>query len=620
MSLMTLLNAHMAYGERPLLEQAQLTIDAGERLGLIGRNGTGKSTLLSILAGKTSLDEGQVQCRDGLRLSLVEQEPALPVAATLLESLLLRATPRVGGNENPVTDEREHWRLESRLEEFLHRFGLTGGEDPAACSGGERKRAALALALALQPDLLLLDEPTNHLDIEGIERLEDLLHRVPAAIVITHDRAFLDRVTTRIVELDRGVLRSYPGNFSAYEQRKGEELAAEDTARRRFEKFWQQEEVWIRKGVEARRTRNEGRVRRLERLRVERAARRDRIGNIRLSLDAGERSGNLVSEFDQVTKRFAGPALIENLSMRIMRGDRVGLIGANGAGKSTLIRLILGELQPDSGTVRLGTRLNIAYFDQLRARLDVDATLAEAISPGSDWVQLGSERKHIVSYLEEFLFPAQRAQSPVRMLSGGERNRLLLARLFAQPANLLVLDEPTNDLDIQSLELLEERLQDYKGTLLLVSHDRRFLDNVVTQTLAAEGNGLWREYVGGYSDFLHQREARVAAPAGPAKQSPPRESARPGVSGERPTKTRGRLSYMEERELAGLPREIESLEQEQADLTARMSQPDYHRLGAELLRGDRKRLVELEGLLMSRFARWEMLETLRAMSQKPPGA
>lgn len=617
MSLMTLLNAQLAFGERPLLEQAQFTIDAGERLGLIGRNGTGKSTLLNVLAGRTALDSGQVQRREGLRLGLVEQEPQLPSVDTLQESLLLRATMQQAWNDSSPADERDHWRLESRLEEFLHRFGLTGSRESSGCSGGERKRAALALALALQPDLLLLDEPTNHLDIEGIERLEDLLHKVPAAIVITHDRAFLDRVTTRILELDRGLLRSYPGNFSAYEQRKGEELAAEDTARRRFEKFWQQEEVWIRKGIEARRTRNEGRVRRLEQLRVERAARRDRIGNIRLSLDAGERSGDLVSEFDKVSKRFAGPPLIENLSMRIMRGDRVGLIGPNGAGKSTLIRLILGELPPDTGTVRLGTRLNIAYFDQLRTRLETDATLAEAISPGSDWVQLGSERRHIVSYLEEFLFPAHRAQSPVRMLSGGERNRLLLARLFAQPANLLVLDEPTNDLDIQSLELLEERLQDYQGTLLLVSHDRRFLDNVVTQTLAAEGDGVWREYVGGYSDFLRQRNSTSAERDLQPLHPSARQAVSAGPSVEKAVKTRDRLSYKEERELAALPQEIETLELEQAELTARMSQPDYHRLGGETLKVDRKRLAELDELLLQRFARWEVLEGRRARQQSP---
>ncbi len=524
MSLITLLNAHIAFGERPLLDAAQLTLQAGERLGLIGRNGTGKSTLLAVLAAKTPLDDGELQRREGLRLGLVEQEPQLPAAETLQDSLLLRAKACAAWSDGAPADEREHWRLESRLEEYLHRFGLTGATSPAGCSGGERKRAALALALALQPGLLLLDEPTNHLDIEAIERLEELLLKVPAAIVITHDRAFLDRVTTRIIELDRGVLRSYPGSFAAYEQRKDEELAAEATARRRFEKFWQQEEVWIRKGVEARRTRNEGRVRRLEQLRRERATRRDRLGNIRFALNAGERSGDLVAELDGVSKRFAARPLIEGLSMRIMRGDRIGLIGPNGAGKSTLIRLILGELAPDAGTVRLGTRLNIAYFDQLRAQLDPGATLADAISPGSDWVQLGSERKHIVSYLGEFLFPAQRAKSPISMLSGGERNRLLLARLFAQPANLVILDEPTNDLDIESLELLEERLQDYQGTLLLVSHDRRFLDNVVTQTLAAEGNGLWREYAGGYSDYLQQRPptpvGRATRPARPPRGMP----------------------------------------------------------------------------------------------------
>jgi ABC transport system ATP-binding/permease protein len=612
MSLITLLNAHIAFGELPLLDEAQLTVLAGERLGLIGRNGTGKSTLLSVLAGKTPLDGGVLQRREGLRLTLVEQEPQLPPGESLRDSLLLRATACEAWSDRAPAVEREHWRLESRLEEFLHRFGLTGVTSPASCSGGERKRAALALAFALQPDLLLLDEPTNHLDIEAIERLEELLLKVPAGIVVTHDRAFLDRVTTRIIELDRGVLRSYPGSFAAYEQRKDEELAAENTARRRFEKFWQQEEVWIRKGVEARRTRNEGRVRRLEQLRIERATRRDRLGSIRFAVDAGERSGDLVVEFDRVSKRFATRPLIEGLSMRIMRSDRIGLIGANGAGKSTLIRLILGELAPDAGTVRLGTRLNIAYFDQLRAQLDLSMTLADAISPGSDWVQLGSERKHIVSYLGEFLFPAQRAKSPISMLSGGERNRLLLARLFAQPANLVILDEPTNDLDVESLELLEERLQDYQGTLLLVSHDRRFLDNVVTQTLAAEGNGVWREYVGGYSDYLQQRPPMPAGPANAADQKPARHASRDRSAGEPPTKTRTRLSYKEERELTALPGEIESLEREQTELTARMSEPDYHRVGGERLRGDRERLAELEKLLLEKFGRWESLEEQRA--------
>jgi ATP-binding cassette subfamily F protein uup len=612
MSLITLLNAQIAFGERPLLEKAQLTVQAGERLGLIGRNGTGKSTLLGVLAGITRLDGGEVQRREGLRLVLVEQETQLPPAETLQDSLLLRAKACAAWSDGMPADEREHWRLESRLEEFLHRFGLSGVTAASSCSGGERKRAELALALALQPDLLLLDEPTNHLDIEAIERLEELLFKVPAAIVITHDRAFLDRITTRIIELDRGVLRSYSGSFAAYEQRKDEELAAEDTARRRFEKVWQQEEAWIRKGIEARRTRNEGRVRRLEQLRIERAARRDRLGNMRLTLDAGERSGDLVVEFDRVSKRFAGRPIVEDLSLQITRGDRIGLIGPNGAGKSTVIRLMLGELTPDAGAVRLGTRLSIAYFDQLRAQLDPNATLAAAISPGSDWVQLGSERKHIASYLEEFLFPAQRAKSPISMLSGGERNRLLLARLFAQPANLVILDEPTNDLDIESLELLEERLQDYKGTLLLVSHDRRFLDNVVTQTLAAEGNGLWREYAGGYSDYLQQRPPLDRAIK--AGQTPARPGSRDRAAGESPVKTRTRLSYKEERELAALPEEIESLEREQTELTVRMSEPDYHRLGGERARDDRKRLAELEARLLERFARWESLEEQRARS------
>ena len=608
MSLVTLRDAHIAFGDRPLLDGAQLSVLAGEHLGLIGRNGSGKSTLLAVLAGHASLDEGQLQRRDGLRLALVEQEPELPVADSLLDSLLLRArlasTHGAGAAKSP-TDEREHWRMGSRLEEFLHRFGLSGITSPATSSGGERKRAALALALALQPDLLLLDEPTNHLDIDAIERLEDLLLKVPAAIVITHDRAFLDRVTTRIIELDRGVLRSYPGSFSAYEQRKDEALAAEDTARRQFEKFWRQEEAWIRKGVEARRTRNEGRVRRLERLRLERAARRERLGNIRLTLNAGERSGELVAELEGVSKRFNGRPLIEGLSLRIMRGDRVGLIGANGTGKTTLIRLILGDLAPDAGNVRLGTRLSIAYFDQLRAQLDPDATLAEAISPGSDWIVSGTDRKHVVSYLGEFLFPAQRAQSPVRLLSGGERNRLLLARLFSQPANLIVLDEPTNDLDIESLELLEQRLQDYAGTLLLVSHDRRFLDNVVTQTVVAEGNGLWREYPGGYGDYLQQRPPAAGTPA----RAAPERSTDTAAS-----KARVRLGYKEQRELAALPAEIEVLEGEQAQLTALMSTPEYHRLGGERLRGDRKRLAELEALLLQKFARWEWLEEQRTRS------
>ena len=603
MSLITLFDAQLAFGDRPLLDGAELSVRPGERPGLIGRNGTGKSTLLGVVAGNIQLDEGELHRRDGLRVLLVEQEPQLPAAPTLRQSLLQRAATAYAAQSGNATDE-ETWRTPSRLAEFLDRFELDPDSSPATASGGERKRAALALALTLQPDLLLLDEPTNHLDIAGIERLEELLLKVPAAIVITHDRAFLDRVTTRIIELDRGALRSYPGNFAAYEERKAGELLAEQIARRRFEKFWQQEEVWIRKGVEARRTRNEGRVRRLEHLREERAARRDRIGNIRMSLDAGERSGKLVAELTEVTKGFAGKAVIQGLSMRVMRGDRIGVVGANGSGKTTLLRVILGDLPPDSGTVRVGTHLQVAYFDQLRAQLDPERSLAETISPGSDWVQIGEERKHVTSYLGDFLFPAQRAPSPVKMLSGGERNRLLLARLFARPTNLLVLDEPTNDLDIESLELLEERLQDFAGTLLLVSHDRRFLDNVVTQTVAAEGNGRFREYVGGYSDWVRQRP--------PGGISAGTAAARSDRSAVQTPKPRIKLSYKEQRELATLPDEIESLEREQTDLTAVMSGVDYHKRPAQALRDDRQRLADIENALLAKFARWEELEELRS--------
>jgi ABC transport system ATP-binding/permease protein len=603
MSLITLLDAHLAYGDRPLLDGAQLSVRAGERVGLIGRNGTGKSTLLRVIAGHAQLDEGEIQRRDSMRITFVEQEPALPDSPTLRESLLVRAALEPNAAQLH-TDERERWRMEARLAEFMQRFDLDPERVPATSSGGERKRAALALALALQPDVLLLDEPTNHLDIQGIERLEELLLKVPASIVITHDRAFLDRITTRIIELDRGILRSYPGNFAAYEDRKEQEIAAEDVARRRFEKFWAQEEVWIRKGVEARRTRNEGRVKRLERLRVERTERLDRLGNVRLSLDSGERSGQLVAELTDVSKSFGGRKIIDNLSMRVMRGDRIGLIGPNGAGKSTLISILLGSLEPDAGQVKLGTNLAVAYFDQLRGQLDLEATVAETISPGSDWVEIGTERKHIMSYLTDFLFPSQRAKSPVKMLSGGERNRLLLARLFARPANLVVLDEPTNDLDIESLELLEQKLQDYTGTLLLVSHDRRFLDNVVTQTLAAEGEGQWHEYVGGYTDWLRQRRP-AATPA--AKASGSDAGARP--------KPKVKLSYKDQRELAALPDEIEALEREQSELNALLSAPDYHRRGADKMREDRLRSEQIEALLLTKFQRWESLEqTQRASS------
>jgi ATP-binding cassette subfamily F protein uup len=598
MALLTLIDAELAFGLHPLLDRANLAVQDGERIGLIGRNGTGKSSLLKAIAGEILLDDGELQRRDGLAVTLVEQEPELPRASSLRESLVMR------GHLERMTDERERWRIEARLVEFIHRFGLDEAQPPDTASGGERKRAALALALAMQADLLLLDEPTNHLDIDGITLLEDLLVKGGAAIVITHDRAFLDRVATRIVELDRGRLRSYPGNFAAYENRKEDELAAENQASRKFDKFWAQEEVWIRKGVEARRTRNEGRVRRLERLRSERVQRRERIGNVKLSLDAGERSGRLVAELEDVTKRLSEQTLVDRLSLRVMRGDRLGLIGPNGAGKTTLLKLILGEIAPDNGTVERGTKLQVAYFDQMREALDPERTLIDTISPGSEWVETAGGRKHVLTYLADFLFPPQRAKSPVKMLSGGERNRLLLARLFARPANLLVLDEPTNDLDIESLDLLEETLQSYPGTLLLVSHDRAFLDNVVTQTLVAEGEGKWREYVGGYSDWVAQRLASVAT----RRTAESAASASQASKGGATKPARVKLNFKEQRELDALPAELEALEREQHDLTARMCAPDYHRNEIERIKADRLRAAEIERLLAQKFDRWAALD------------
>jgi ABC transport system ATP-binding/permease protein len=598
MPLITLRNAELAYGLHPLLDRADLSVDAGERVGLIGRNGTGKSSLLQALAGGIALDDGEVARQDGLRIVLVEQEPELPAAASLRASLVAR------GRIDHLQDDRERWRVEARLSEFLHRLDVDAERSPQTASGGERKRAALALALSLQPDLLLLDEPTNHLDIDGITALEELLLKGTTSIVITHDRAFLDRVVTRIVELDRGLLRSFPGNFAAYETRKGEQLAAEEIANRKFDKFWAQEEVWIRRGIEARRTRNEGRVRRLEALRVERAERREQLGDLKLTLDAGERSGKLVAELVNVSKSFAERPIVQGLSLRLQRGDRLGLIGANGAGKSTLLRLILGQLEPDAGTVRLGANVQVAYFDQMREQLDPEKSVIETISPGSDWIEIGRERKHVVTYLGDFLFAPQRANSPVKALSGGERNRLLLARLFARTANVLVMDEPTNDLDIESLELLEATLQGYAGTLLLVSHDRAFLDNVVTQTLVAEGNGKWQEYVGGYSDWLAQRRPVAAAPA---KQKA--ESRNDDARRSAPTK----MSYKETRELAQLPGEIEALEQQQHALTARLSSGDYHKQRSEQIKADRQLGEDIERQLAEKFARWEALEAKKSL-------
>lgn len=611
MALITLIDAHLAYGDLPLLDEANISIEPGERVGLIGRNGTGKSSLLSVLAGKTMLDDGQLQRMDGLTIHYVEQEPQLPDAPTLKESLILR------GKLDETTDEREKWRILAKLDENLSHFELNPNADPKLTSGGEKKRAALALAFTLAPQLLLLDEPTNHLDMRAIRLLEarsqDELKNQRSLVVITHDRAFLDKVATRIVELDRGVLRSYPGNFAAYETRKEEELAAEELERRRFDKFWAQEEVWIRKGIEARRTRNEGRVKRLEQLRRERAARRDQMGSIRMSIDAGEKSGKIVAEVKGLSKSFGDCVIVKDLDFTLMRGDRLGLIGRNGAGKSTLIKLLLGKIQPDAGTVKLGTNIKLAYFDQLREQLDLTKTVAETISPGSDWVEIGGERKHIIAYLGDFLFPPRRANVPVSSLSGGERNRLLLARLFALPANLLVLDEPTNDLDIDSLELLEQTLAVYPGTIILVSHDRRFLDNVVTEVLAPEGDGKWREYVGGYTEWFTQRQ----------QENDPFAAAKTEKKAEKPAKNEKprdvipqkiKLSWREARELEALPEKLEAMEKEQASIINAMSAFDYHSKSVEDIKVDKLRLEELEKSIADGWTRWEALSEKESLS------
>ncbi|MDE2082278.1 MAG: ATP-binding cassette domain-containing protein, partial [Burkholderiales bacterium] len=531
MALLTLADAHLAYGHVPLLDGTALAIEPGERLALIGRNGAGKSSLLKILAGLERPDDGTLQLQTGLSRVYVAQEPLFEPGVSVFDAVSVgvaeaRALRERFERHDPADDldalmtrleALGGWTWEQRVDEVLQRLRLDGGASVDALSGGTRKRVALGQALAAQPELLLLDEPTNHLDIDAIEWLQDLLvARRGALVLVSHDRAFIDAVATRIVELDRGQLRSYPGSFAAFEKTKARELEDEALERARADKLLAQEEVWVRKGVEARRTRSVGRVQRLLKLREQRVARREQLGRVRLELDAGLPPGKIVAELKRVGMRYGDRTLIEDFSATILRGDKVGLIGPNGVGKTTLLKLILGELQPTSGSVRQGTRLQVAYFDQMRAGLDLDATLVDAISPGSEWIETGTDakpvRKHVMSYLTDFLFSPERANSPVRTLSGGERNRVLLARLFALPANVLVLDEPTNDLDIDTLELLEELLQAYAGTVFLVSHDRRFLDNVVTSTLAWEGDpayggkpGFWREYEGGYEDWKRQR-------------------------------------------------------------------------------------------------------------------
>jgi ATP-binding cassette subfamily F protein uup len=627
MPLISLSQACLAFGHVPLLDHADFQLDDGERVALIGRNGSGKSSLLSALAGLAHLDDGEVWRQPGLRLAYVAQEPQLDADQNVFEAVvagmgeatrLLAEWHEVshrlaepGADHEALLSRLNHlqhdlealgaWSVTSQAERAIERFGLDADARVGSLSGGQKKRLALAQALATEPQLLLLDEPTNHLDLAAIEWLEELLAGSGITLLfITHDRRFLDRLATRIIELDRGLLSSFPGSFAEYQKRKVEMLKDEALQNAKFDKFLAQEEVWIRKGVEARRTRNEGRVLRLEALRRERADRRERLGEARLALDTGGKSGQLVAELTHVDKAFGDKKIVRDFSARILRGDRIGLIGPNGAGKTTLLRLILGELAPDAGTVRLGTRLQIAYFDQFRTALDPEATLADVISPGSDYVEINGDRKHVVGYLGDFLFAPARARSPVKSLSGGERNRLLLARLFARPANVLVLDEPTNDLDIETLELLEDLLQNYPGTIFLVSHDRTFLDNVVTQTIAAEGKGLWKEYAGGYEDWLRCRKEAVSLEKSvPAKANETKTA---------PKTPANKLSWKEQRELEALPERITTLESEQTELTQQLADPALHAREPQAAARIAARLGEIETDLLVLLERWETLE------------
>lgn len=638
MPLISLDKVCLAFGHHVLLDQLDLQVELGERIALIGRNGGGKSSLLRIMADEIKPDDGKVWRAPALKLAYVSQEPELDGASTIFQEVsnglgtirqvLLdyhEVSHSLSSGEGDMEghlarlqdlqselDAQNGWRIQGRVETVLHKLNLPEDILVERLSGGQKKRVALARALVSLPDVLLLDEPTNHLDFSSIEWLERLLNDFAGSVLfVTHDRRFLDNVATRIIELDRGILTTFMCNFAEYQSRKAKIQEVEADYNQKFDKVLAQEESWIRKGIQARRTRNEGRVRRLEALRIKRAARREQVTGVNLSINKGIQSGQMVVELKHVSKSYCDKNIIKDFSCRIMRGDRVGLLGPNGAGKSTLLKLILNELEPDTGTVRQGTKLTVAYFDQMREQLNEDATLIDTISQGSNFVEIGNVRKHVISYLEDFLFAPERSRSSVKSLSGGERNRLLLARLLSRPTNVLVLDEPTNDLDIETLELLEVLLQDYSGTLFLVSHDRAFLDNVVTQVIAFEGDGVFREYVGGYEDWVRVRSSvklkekqdvrlqKTVLKARTSKQSP-----------------RIKLSYNEMRELEALPTKIEILEQEQANITCKLSDAaTYHDSPDQIVRLQ-TRFVGIEKEITSHLFRWDELETKRLAAEQ----
>jgi len=621
MSLLSLNDVDYSVGGPLLLERVDLAIEPGERIALIGRNGAGKSTLLRLLSGELKPDDGRIVADDALRVARLEQEVPAGAAGSVFDvvaaglgdtgALLARyhhlahaeAVDTAALAAVQARIEAAHgWDVDRRVLEILSRLALDGDADFARLSGGMKRRVLLARALVSAPDLLLLDEPTNHLDIAAIDWLEGLLKAWNGALVfVTHDRRFLRALATRIVEIDRGRVTSWPGDWDNYQRRREERLNAEAQEQARFDKLLAQEEVWIRQGIKARRTRDEGRVRRLQAMRRERAQRREAAGNVRMDTAQAGASGKKVIEARDVSFTFGDRVLVRDFSTTILRGDRIGLIGPNGSGKTTLLKLLLGELLPQSGEVRIGTQLQVAYFDQQRATLREDWNALENVAEGLEFVEIGGRRKHVVGYLQDFLFAPERARAPITRLSGGERNRLLLAKLFARPSNLLVMDEPTNDLDVETLELLEELLADYPGTLLLVSHDRDFLDNVITSTLVMEGEGRIGEYVGGYSDWLRQRGA-----ADPVAEMPKSPQAVPAAP--KPVEAKRRLGYQAARELEALPAQIEALEAEIAAMTESMRDPAFYRRGRAAIEAHNQRLAAAQAELDAAYARWSELE------------
>ena len=653
MALITLLNASLAFGHVALLDHADFALETSERIGLIGRNGTGKSSFLKILAGMEHADDGTLHIQQGIRIAYVAQEPSLIPEDSIFESVQRGLAPvlqLIEDYSNCIGDldqlqsqieSLDGWGWEQRVDETLHRLHLDPSAKVATLSGGNRKRVALAQALVTHPDVLLLDEPTNHLDLDSIAWLEQLLIDFKGSVVaITHDRAFLDKIATCILELDRGRLRSYPGNFAQYQINKEEQMAQEAVISAKADKLLAQEEVWIRKGVEARRTRSQSRIGRLENLRATRSARREQVGRVRMEVASGAPSGKLVAELTDVCKSFISPegvtkVIVKDFTATLLRDDKIGLLGPNGAGKTTLLKMILGELAADSGSIRQGANLQVAYFDQMRNALDLEASLEDFISPGSEWIEIGNKRQHVKSYLGDFLFSPARATSPVKSLSGGERNRLLLARLFARPANVLVLDEPTNDLDIDTLELLEELLQDYEGTVFLVSHDRAFMDNVVTSIIACEATdekpGFWREYEGSVQDWLTQSQRSLAIQQAQNKlnanssqktaviesaQAASSASAASAASATAPSQSPAssakpkpsvKLSYKEQRELEGLPALIDSLEKEQQDIRDALADSSLFAKDPAKAAALFARDAQIDEALLAALERWEVL-------------